>query len=356
VEQSKFDRFVRESVGISTRRTLGRSLAAMLGVAGIALTLGDEGEARRRQAKRQQRRSSKRRQQTRKKKQQKREEKREAKKAARQECNSDKPCPASTNPCQAIVCENNTCVTTNVADGTACGGNHTCTGGTCSCPSGVTCIVSVTPSSLNGWVGYDDNTEEVDNSILHFRSGPGTPIHGSGSVELDSPPDEIYNIATYQFAGMKLSELTALEFTLYTPADGNTGASDDAGYLQFNVSFDGLDTWQGRLRYTPRENGTVLRDTWQSWDAIDSGNAKWRWTGSGNWPPAAGGGPQPSASATKTWAQLLVDYPEISIRATDAFLGIRDGQQTSKQNTANIGSVTIATADGGTRFVFGPDS
>jgi hypothetical protein len=215
----------------------------------------------------------------------------------------------------------------------------------------------VTPSSLNGWVGYDDRpgAEKIDNSILHFRSGPGTPIYGSGSVELDSPSDERYNVATFQYAGIKLSDLTELSFTLYTPTEGNDGTN--TAYLQFNVSFDGSDEWQSRLRYTPKENGTVVYDQWDEWDAIDDGEANWRWTGSGMyWPTPAGGGSPVARSQPKTWARLLADYPNIMIHPTNGFLGIRDGQTNTEQNTADIGSVTIATADGGTRFVFGPDS
>jgi hypothetical protein len=252
----------------------------------------------------------------------------------------------------------NKCVTSNVADDTTCGADLVCSAGACVCPNGV-CTVRVTESNLGNWVGYDDSTNKIDNSILQFRSGPAKPPYGSGSVELDSPSPERNNVATYEYAGTKLSDLTALSFTLYTPTQGNDGTN--TAYLQFNVSFFGDEDYQYRLRYTPKENGNVSYDKWDEWDAIDGGNAEWRWTpgastGISYWPTPVGGGANVGRSAPKTWAQLLTDYPDIMIHPTDGFLGIRDGQTNTVQNTADIGSITIGTASGITRFVFGPES
>ena len=330
MEDQVFDQFARESADTPTRRTLVRGLAAVLGAAGVGLGLSLDAEAG-------------------KNKKKKRKQK-QKKKKKNQECGSDgKTCATPLNPCAAVECQKGKCVESNKPDQTACGDNLVCESGACVCPNGV-CTVKVSAGSLNGWLGYNDANDKVNNSVLDFVSGPGNPPYGPGSVEIETPAGSRYNVATYQFAGTALKDLTSLKFTTFNASATNAGSPSNSGYLHFNVDFYGSDTWQRRLVYVPSLNGTVVQDEWQEWNAIDP-DAKWLWSDFGQpWP---GGGVQLGADP-KTWAEILTEYQDARFRLTDAFFGIRVGEPYATDYTENVDSVTVGTASGTTRFVFGP--
>lgn len=335
MEDREFDQFVRERANAPTRRSLVQGLAAVLGAAGVGIGLGlDAGADKSKKKKRKQ--------------EQKRKQK---KKEKNQECNDNgKVCATPTNPCLAVSCESNTCVTSNVANGTACGGGQTCTNGTCSCPDGKTCDVQVGPGSMNDWFGYNDETDEKDDSLLEFVTGLGNPPYGSGSVQMTVTGQQRRNIATYQFAGVKLADISQLKFTTYNASATNNQGPNASGYLHFNVDFNGTDTWQRRLVFVPQSNGSVKEDKWQEWDAIGNGDALWVLSG-GLWPDD-----NLPSDTEKTWDAILAQYPQVRIRVTDAFLGIRVGEPYPDGFTGNVGSVTFGSGNASTRFVFGPTS
>src|SRR3546814_13412676 len=62
---------------------------------------------------------------------------------------------------------------------------------------------------------------------------------GSDSVQISVSGTQRRNLATYQFSGTPLAEITTLEFSTYNPTAGNGGAADRSAYLQFNVDFNG---------------------------------------------------------------------------------------------------------------------
>ena len=140
------------------------------------------------------------------------------------------------------------------------------------------------PNSGSKWFWYNDETDVIDNSLGTFVVGPGTPPLGTGSAQSSVTGSQRRNLATYQFSGTPLSTITTLRFSTYNPSAGNGGSADRSAYLQFNVDFDGSDTWQRRLVYVPRQNGTVTQDTWKEWDAINGGAALWSYSGA-TWPP-----------------------------------------------------------------------
>lgn len=198
------------------------------------------------------------------------------------------------------------------------------------------------------WFFYNDNTNVIDNTLGTFGTGPGNPPAGIGSVQISTTGMGRPNIATYQFSGTPLANITELAYSTYNPSAGNGGSANRAGYLQFNVDFDGSDTWQRRLTFVPRNNGTVLQDTWQEWDAINGGNALWTYSGA-TWPVVGGSGTTP-----KTWSQILATYPGVRIRVTDAFLGIRVGEPYPDGYTENIDAFKFGTAAGTIIFDFEP--
>ncbi|MEZ5017235.1 MAG: hypothetical protein R2800_09300 [Flavipsychrobacter sp.] len=176
------------------------------------------------------------------------------------------------------------------------------------------------------WFFYNDQTDVIDNALGSFVSGPGTTPYGSGSAQISVSGSQRRNLATYQFAGTPLASISVLAFSTYNPSAGNGGAANRSAYLNFNVDFDGSDTWQRRLIFTP-PSGAVSQDTWQEWDCIDNGNAVWRWSG-GTFPG--------TAVTSMTWSDLLSTYPGIRIRVSDPWLGIRVGSPYASGYTENI--------------------
>lgn len=230
-------------------------------------------------------------------------------------------------------------------------------------PPNVTVVVSgsslatskTDPGISSKWFFYNDNNDTIDNTLGTFVSGPATPPLGTGSAQIAVSGTGRSNIATYRFAGTVLSTLTTLDFSLYTPsAANNTGNANTTGFLNFNVDFDGSDTWQRRLVFDPYYNSglagepTTAENTWQTWDAINGGNAMWTYSGA-DWP----GTSTPGDTARK-WSDILASYPGVRIRVSDPWLGIRVGDPNSGGLTENIDAFQIGTASRTTTFDFEP--
>lgn len=216
-------------------------------------------------------------------------------------------------------------------------------------PPPVTTVV-VKPSAMNGWVFYDDTNDLVNNSLGTFVSGPATPINGKGSAQItinpSTPDPQRTNLATYQFAGTKLADITEMKFELYNPS----GKDFTTGYLNFNVDWDGSDTWQRRLVF----NGHgVAQNTWRNVDAL--GASQW-WLSGGNWPAGLGGG-SGAYPNTKSWSTIAAYNAGIArIRLNDGHLGLRVGNGGPGDNyTENYSSFTFGVLGTSTIFDFEPE-
>lgn len=206
------------------------------------------------------------------------------------------------------------------------------------------------------WFFYNDETDEIDNSLGWFINGPSPTPLGEGSAQLSVTGTERRNIATYRFHGTPLSEITALQFSTYNPSAGNGGSANRSAYLNFNVDFDGTDTWQKRIAFVPNKNGSVVQDTWQTWNAVDGGSGMWWWSGfasnSNQWPDG-------NTSEYRSWSDLVSAFPSISIRESDGWLGLRVGEPYSDGYTEYLDRFFITIDDGTsattTTFDFEPD-
>lgn len=214
--------------------------------------------------------------------------------------------------------------------------------------------VVVNQTNLSGWLFYNDETDVIDNTLGSFVNGPGTPNMGVGGAKISVTGTQRRNLATFQYGGTMLANITTLRFTTYNPSAGNGGSVNRSGYLHFNVDFTGSNTFQRRLVYVPSNNGAVVQNTWQEWDAINSGNAKWSYSGP-TWAMGIGGGGEPGTTL-KTWSQILSQYPNARILAGDPFLGIRVGEPYADGYTENIDSFKFGTSGGTTYFNFDPPS
>jgi hypothetical protein len=198
------------------------------------------------------------------------------------------------------------------------------------------------------WFFYNDENDTIDNTLGSFVAGPETPPNGLGSVMISVTGTERRNLATYQFAGTPLADITTLAFSTYNPSEGNGGSSSRSAYLNFNVDFDGSDVWQRRLVFVPSDNGTVLQDTWQEWDALQGSDAMWKYSGP-TWP-----GTDTSGFTARTWDDILTSYPGVRIRVTDPWLGLRVGEPYADGYTEYIDSFKFGTEEGTTTFDFEP--
>ncbi|WP_412063507.1 hypothetical protein [Rubrivirga sp. IMCC45206] len=201
------------------------------------------------------------------------------------------------------------------------------------------------------WFFYDDEIDQINPALGTMAVGPDTPPEGVGSAQISVSGTQRRNLATYQFSGTALADVTDLRFSTYNPSAGNGGAADRSAYLNFNVDFDGSDTWQRRLVYVPKVNGTVLQDTWQEWDAFDGGAALWTWSGyfsSGSmWPDG-------NTSQYRTWADLVSSFPALAVRTTDSWMGLRVGEPYASGYSENLDAFVFGTAAGTTTWDFEP--
>lgn len=201
------------------------------------------------------------------------------------------------------------------------------------------------------WFFYNDENDQIDNSLGLFVTGPSTPPLGTESIQISVTGTQRRNLATYQFSGTPLAAITELKFSTYNPSAGNGGRANRTGYLNFNVDFNGTDTWQRRLIFVPVG---ILQNTWQEWDALSGGAALWHYSGS-TWPRTTVGPDAnltESGSTLRSWSDILADYPGARIRVTDSWLGIRVGSPYPDGYTENIDKFVFGTAAGIKTFDF----
>lgn len=216
--------------------------------------------------------------------------------------------------------------------------------------------VTVTAADLTNtpdyshWFMYNDSTDAIDNTLGSFVNGPSTPLHGTGSVQftLGASPNDRKNIATYQFADVALADITDLSFTAYS-SSGIAGPNESP-FLNFNVDFNGTDTWQKRLVYVPSANmQNVPQDTWNTFDTIAGGEGMWTWSGyesNGNmWPDG-------STDRYRSWSDILASFPNASTRTTDSWFGVRVGEPGPTGYTGAVDAITFGTAAGVTTYDF----
>jgi hypothetical protein len=176
----------------------------------------------------------------------------------------------------------------------------------------------------SSWYFYDDTADVPSATELpgkyQFVTGPATPPAGKGSIKFQTTGSERWNIATRQFSGTKIADLTALKFNTYQP-NTNPGNPTNAMYLNFDVDFDGPGgnaAYQGRLVYVPRDNGAVQQNTWQEWNTLASGSV-WNWSRLSRGADGVAGTPDdnkwPDGNATvnRTWSDIVAAFPNATI-------------------------------------------
>jgi predicted ribosomally synthesized peptide with SipW-like signal peptide len=232
--------------------------------------------------------------------------------------------------------------------------NFTCSTGTTAGPQ----TIVVNANSLGngtgtGWYFYDDTSNIVNNAIGSFVSGPSTPPLGTGSAQATATTSgSRVLLANSSFAGTPLSNISALSFSDYS----NSGAwsATEVPFFRFDVDFTGSTVaYSGSLVYEPNDNTpAVTQNTWQSWNMISGGNAKWEYSRS-FWPAGVTtvANTIPGTTA-RTWSSILADYPSIKMWSTGQ-LGMRVGEPGPVGFTANLDNFQINTGSGLKTYDFG---
>jgi hypothetical protein len=203
-------------------------------------------------------------------------------------------------------------------------------------------------TNLSKWFMYNDSNDTIvsDPGFGGMITGPGTPPAGSGSIQftLGASPNDRKNIATYQFGGTPLADISALSFSAYSHS-GVAGANESP-YLNFNIDFTGGNTWQKRIAYVPSANeGSVPQNSWNTFDAIHGGSAMWYYSGA-DWPAGATSNGTIPGTTARSWSAILLDYPNSRVLASDPWLGVRVGEPGPSGYTANVDNFSITIDDG----------
>lgn len=176
---------------------------------------------------------------------------------------------------------------------------------------------AATAKANDKWFFYNDSNNTVM-SLNKFGGGVNDIVAGPDSVGAAQMTlhDALgrYNIATYKYNDVKLSDIGSLKYRIY-----DASVSGETPYLNFNVDFDNSDTWQRRLVQVPTG---VVANTWTTVDALAG-----MWTYSGpTWPAGAVDGTGTTPGTTpRTWADVKANYPNAETRSTDSWFGVRVG-------------------------------
>ncbi len=154
------------------------------------------------------------------------------------------------------------------------------------------------------WVVY---TRTAHPGTATFRSGPSVPPLGNGSLELATSTgnDKVYAF-NFDHVSAKLSDIDAMAYSTYR----SSGEAQQVAALNLQVDYNGPDTAYGftTLVFEPvynTEQGAVVSNAWQAWDAFKGGNAVW-WS-SGPIPGA------PNRDTFVSWNTILSENPNATI-------------------------------------------
>ncbi len=146
-------------------------------------------------------------------------------------------------------------------------------------------------TQVDSWYFYDDNTgaaSTTETANYEFVDGPGTPPAGDGSLKFENTADtDRWTVATNQYAGDDLSTFSNFGYSLYVP-NTSTGGTTMTSYWNMDIDFNNTTNggYQGRLVYTPQDNGGVTADTWETETINGTSMLRWsRFVSNGNqWP------------------------------------------------------------------------
>lgn len=126
--------------------------------------------------------------------------------------------------------------------------------------------VVVHPGDLDGWAFQHGTCGAPTTGSQQFVQGPATPPAGGGSLQqtIGVNGDSFETFRNRNHAGTRLSDLTELRYSTYVTS--NNGGQ--ATYINLLVDWDGNGSIDDQIFFEPVYSGTVLLNTWQTWDAL----------------------------------------------------------------------------------------
>ena len=225
----------------------------------------------------------------------------------------------------------------------------------------------VRPSAMDGWAAQtrDQNglpiamSDPYCNGSGSFVSGPGTPPLGAGSVQLETGNgttggDCSAEVRNSDYAGVKLSTLTALSYSTYDVS--NNG--QQFPYIELNINQSGTGTTpDDALFFEPpyqavgaggadcATQGPTVMNAWQTWNAL---TGCW-WDNSGVLNPGTGTGSLSDYIAANPNATIVNSSTGGGVHLVVGFASPGD------QFTGNVDAVHIATSSSDTIYDFEPN-
>lgn len=186
--------------------------------------------------------------------------------------------------------------------------------------------VPVTLQNMQGWAFVSETVAGYGypgSGVM--ETGPATAPLGNGSANLTIVGSTTVGQAllTFGLGGLRLGDLSELSYSTYQDQSGAPAIS-----LQFNADYNLNDAntgFQGRLVYEPYLNGTPVANTWQRWDTLKGGAAKWWMT----WSSVAStlySRPNPCPQVTPcTLAYILSQFPNAGVKTVDSAFLLKAG-------------------------------
>lgn len=215
-------------------------------------------------------------------------------------------------------------------------------------------------NTMDTWTYHDDikdSSTDISDKLNAATPNAVTGVHeiaarpknatfgNNGAVKLTAASGQKWNLASLQYSGTKLKDITALGFDIYTDKPGQA-------YINLDVNFNSWDhgpgSWyHGRLVYVPQG---VVSEAWSSHEATTGG--LWRWSSSNTWPDGVAG--------ARTWESIKKAFPNAHISSVPYELGLKqpfgslylraDGEQGPV--TTYFDNVYLATANKNIKYNF----
>lgn len=127
----------------------------------------------------------------------------------------------------------------------------------------------VSPGKMGGWTPVAETCDGAITGAQGFENGPGDPPGGNGSYffQIGSNGDTYRTLRYSGLGGVDLGDLTALDYWTYVVNAPGT----QAVYIDLYVDSDGNGTRDDILTFEPTYNGTVTKNVWQHWNALNGG-------------------------------------------------------------------------------------
>ena len=202
--------------------------------------------------------------------------------------------------------------------------------------------VVVTPANFT--TVFTSQTE-IATASHQFVTGPATPPLGAGSLELTTVdnPGHLQYLERAQL-GTLLSAITQMAYSTYRHSASTGGAQVEAAInLEIFNNISGANTGYTTMVFEPYLNpslGTVMSDSWQSWDAYSGGAALWHSTHTVGSIPAGQAAP---------WSAFLAQAPNATV------LGYGPNQGSFNPGIiSNVDKLIFGTATDTTTYDFEP--